>query len=197
MGAPEDRYAVLSWTLSRTGTRGRGEESRDLDLQVTMCEIPGVQRSWFRWRCTRNVDKENNSNNDQSPARDLRVYHRFSFIVFCHDIDRSTAGCAGVMQASQLVTARSCDRSPRSRAREHMPAHRARQASPFSRPGRVRLSGAGPKVFRKGQWRIAVSWSYHSQSPTKFVREREEWLCKATQLTDTPTRRSIAKLRTG
>ena len=29
--------------------------------------------------------------------------------------------------------------------------HRARQASPFSRPGRVRLSGAGPKVFRKGQ----------------------------------------------
>ena len=48
-------------------------------------------------------------------------------IVFCHDIDRSTAGCAGVMQASQLVTARSRDRSPRSRAREHMPVHRARQ----------------------------------------------------------------------
>ena len=75
---------------------------------------------------TTNVDRENNSNNDESPARDLRVYHRFSFIVFCHDIDRSTAGCAGVMQASLPVgngsIARPQPTRPRSRAREHMPA---------------------------------------------------------------------------
>ena len=56
-----------------------------------------------------------------------------------------------------MVTTRSRDHSPRSRAREHMPAgHRDGHASPFSRRGRVRLSGTGPKVFRKGQWRIAV-----------------------------------------
>ena len=122
-----------------------------------ICEIPGVQRSWCRLRCTRNVDRENNFNNDQSPARDLRVYHCFSFIVFCHDIDRSTAGCAGVMQASLPVGNGSIARpQPTLTCTWAHAGHRARQASPFSRPGRVRLSGAGPKVFRKGQWRIAV-----------------------------------------
>ena len=112
-------------------------------------EIPGVQRPWFRWRCTRNVDRENNSNNDQSPARDLRVYHRFSFIVFRHEIDRSTAGCAGVMQASYLVSNGSIARpQPTLTCTWAHAGHRARRASPFSRPGRVRLSVAGPKRLK-------------------------------------------------
>ena len=66
--------------------------SASMDQEVILA-IPGVLCSWFWWRCTRSVDRENHINNDQSPARDssLCVCHRFSFIVICHDIDRSTA----------------------------------------------------------------------------------------------------------
>ena len=46
----------------------------------------------FEENAQETLDRKNDFSTDQSPARDLRVYHRFSFIVFCHDIDRSTVG---------------------------------------------------------------------------------------------------------
>ena len=122
MGVLEDRYAVLSWSLSHTGTRGWVEDSHDLDYEVTICEIPGVQRSWFRWRCTRNVDTVTKRTTSTTTSRQRGIYASIIALVsLCFptiSIDRLQVQCKPL--ASQLITARSRDRSPRSR--EHMPA---------------------------------------------------------------------------